>query len=59
MTLTFNLKVTGGLLKVRFDHFLHFGPVLTYGKLDHPMAGIYNTYICPLSMQKFNLEALQ
>ena len=24
------------------------GPVLIYRKLDHPMAGIYNTYICPL-----------
>ena len=28
--------------------FSHFGPVLIYRKLDHPMAGIYNTYICPL-----------
>ena len=28
--------------------FLHFGPVLIYRKLDHPMAGIYNKYICPL-----------
>ena len=28
--------------------FSHFGPVLIYTKLDHPMAGIYNTYICPL-----------
>ena len=26
----------------------HFGPVLMYTNLDHPMAGIYNTYICPL-----------
>ena len=24
-----------------------FGPVLIYRKLDHSMAGIYNTYICP------------
>ena len=24
------------------------GPVLVYRKLDDPMAGIYNTYICPL-----------
>ena len=23
-------------------------PVLIYRKLDHPMGGIYNTYICPL-----------
>ena len=46
---TFNFKVTGGLLKVRFwPFFSHFGPVLIYRKLDHPMAGIYNTYICPL-----------
>ena len=30
------------------DIFLHFGPVLIYRKLDHSMAGIYNTYICPL-----------
>ena len=29
--------------------FSHFGPVLIYRKLDHPMTGIYNTYICPLS----------
>ena len=29
--------------------FAHFGPVLQDRKLDHPMAGIYNTYICPLS----------
>ena len=28
--------------------FSHFGPLLIYRKLDHPMAGIYNTYICPL-----------
>ena len=28
--------------------FSHFGPVLIYRKLDHPMTGIYNTYICPL-----------
>ena len=32
--------------------FSHFGPVLMYRKLDHPMAGIYNIYIyiyiCPL-----------
>ena len=28
--------------------FLHFGPVLIYRKSDHPMAGIYNIYICPL-----------
>ena len=28
--------------------FSHFGPVLVYRKLDHPMGGIYNTYICPL-----------
>ena len=43
-----------------FGYFSHFGPVLIYRKLDHPMAGIYNTYICPLSvsMQKFDLEAL-
>ena len=24
--------------------FSHFGPVVIYRKLDHPMAGIYNTY---------------
>ena len=35
----------------------HFGPVLIYRKLGHPMASIYNTYICPISMQKFGLEA--
>ena len=28
--------------------FLLFGPVLLYRKSDHPMAFIYNTYICPL-----------
>ena len=29
--------------------FAHFGPVLQDRKLDQfPMAGIYNTYICPL-----------
>ena len=28
--------------------FSHFGPVLIYRKLDHPMGGIYNSYICPL-----------
>ena len=28
--------------------FSHFGPVLICRELDHPMAGIYNTYICPL-----------
>ena len=28
--------------------FSLFGPVLTYRKSDHPMAGIFNTYICPL-----------
>ena len=28
--------------------FSLFGPVLLYRKSDHPIAGIYNTYICPL-----------
>ena len=28
--------------------FAHSGPVLIYRKLDHPVGGIYNTYICPL-----------
>ena len=68
VTLTFNFKVTGGLLKVRFwPFFSHFGPVLIYRKLDHPMAGIYNSgrkikyiyiYMSSVSMQKFDLEAL-
>ena len=26
--------------------FSHFGPVLIYRKLDHPMTGIYDTYTC-------------
>ena len=30
--------------------FSHFGPVLIHRKLDHPMAGIYNTYICPIRL---------
>ena len=40
--------------------FSLFGPVLLYRKLDHPMAGIYNTYnyMSSVSMQKFDLEAL-
>ena len=29
-------------------NLVSFGPVLVYRKLDHPMAGIYNTYICSL-----------
>ena len=28
--------------------FFTFLPVLIYRKLDHPRAGIYYTYICPL-----------
>ena len=28
--------------------FSHFGPVLIHRKLDQPMAGICNAYICPL-----------
>ena len=30
--------------------FSHYGPVLLYRKLDHPMDGMYNIYIyiCPL-----------
>ena len=28
--------------------FSHFGPVLIYRKLGHPMAGIDNTHIYPL-----------
>ena len=49
--------LTGQLLAI----FLHFGPVLIYRKLDHPMGGIYNTYIymSSVSMQKFDLEALR
>ena len=35
--------------------FSHFGPVLIYRKSDHPMAGIYNTYICTLSSREFFL----
>ena len=38
--------------------FSHFGPVLIYRKLDHPMGGVYNTYMSSVSMQKFDLEAL-
>ena len=38
--------------------FSHFGPVLIYRKLDHPIGGIYNTYTCPVRLQKFDLEAL-
>ena len=39
--------------------FSYFGPVLIYRKLDHPMAGVYNTYyMSSVSMQKFDLEAL-
>ena len=26
--------------------FSHFGTGLVYRKFDHPMAGIYSTYIC-------------
>ena len=49
VTLTFNFKVTGGLFKGQIlAIFSHFGPVLIYRKLYHPMGGIYNTYICPL-----------
>ena len=61
VTLTFNFKVTGGLLKV-MHIFPHFGPVLIYRKLDHPMVGIYiiyiNIYMSSVSMQKCDLEAL-
>ena len=46
MTLTFNFKVTGGLLKVTFwPFFSHFDPVFIYRKLDHPMAGTYKIHI--------------
>ena len=38
--------------------FSHFGPVLIYRKLDHPVAGIYNTYMSSVRRQKFDLEAL-
>ena len=38
--------------------FSHFGPVFVYRELDHPMTGIYNTYISSVSMQKFDLEAV-
>ena len=59
VTLTFNFKVTGGLLKIRFwPFFSHFGPVLIFRKLDHPMGGIYKIYMSSVSMQKFDLEAL-
>ena len=59
VNLTFNFKVTGGLLKVQFGPiFLHFGPVLIFRKLDHPMAGVYNIYMSSVSMQKFDLEDL-
>ena len=37
----------------------HFGRVLMYRKLDHPMAGIYNAciFMSSISIQKFDLEA--
>ena len=57
VTLTFNLKVTDGHLKSDFGHFSHFGPVLIYRKLDHPMAGIYNTYISSVTL--FTLGRLE
>ena len=44
VTLTFNFKVTSGLLKVRFWPFFTFWPSSHIQKLDHPMAGIYNIY---------------
>ena len=45
VTLIFNFKVTGGLLKV---HFFTFWPSSHIQKVRYPMAGICNTYICPL-----------
>ena len=37
------------LLKAQIlANFSHFGPFLIYRKLNHPMDGIHNTYICPL-----------
>ena len=51
VTLTFNFKVTGSLLKVRFwPFFSHFGPVPIYRMLDHPVAEIYNTYYMTLKL---------
>ena len=53
--------VKGQILAIFFTFwpfFSHFGPVLIYRKLDHPMAGIYNIYMSSVSMQKFDLEAL-
>ena len=38
--------------------FSHFGPVLIYRKLGHPMAGVCNIYMSSVSMQKFDLEVL-
>ena len=28
--------------------FSHFGQVLIYRKFDHPMGGVYDTFMCPL-----------
>ena len=50
-----DLQFQGHWWPLKGQKFSHFGPVLVYRKLDHPMGGIYNTYICPLSMQKFDL----
>ena len=58
VTLTCNFKVTGGHLRSDFGHFSHFGSVLVYRKLDHPMVGIYNMYMSSVSKQKLDLEAL-
>ena len=38
--------------------FFTFRPSFHIQKLDYPMAGIYNTYMSCISMQKFELEAL-
>ena len=46
VTLAFKFKVTGGLLKGQILAIFHI--LAQFSWLDHPMAGIYNTYICPL-----------
>ena len=56
MTLVFQSKINGGLLKVKYGAFLYV--FAWFLDRDHPIADIYNMYMSPLIILKSDLQPL-
>ena len=51
-----DLQSQGHWWPLKGQIFSLFGPVLLYRKSDHPMAGLYNTYICLSACRNLTLK---